>query len=587
MIDLHAKMRSLVPKWTEDMLNTLHRQGPIISRTYGGVQEFAPHGESYGWKGAWNTNDYGIAEALRLDVHRYDNDELMDWLCRHVVLNVRNWWLYFKAKGRGPNEGVHYKTMPKSSRLPAWVYAAVDESGIPLHEMLTSNDDDNFILPDADRWDGSSYERHRCYAGIMKLRADGRFQDAMERNGLTKWLFRLDAMLERFVGDYLQGSDDLGYGWKKAGNRHHWGHYPIMDLLAYYQMARDVYRPMVDAAYARLHDPKVDYHLQAEMDNSGFLVSNPDWRRWELAKKALRTAEAMVWWCIGRGGPGSPVPVEARNGDTLWTWDNGHPGWSYKILGSSWPQYLAYGWPEPEHVSRAWYDWLRAQAYAECALEPHFNQRAVTEIRSYLKQRAKWYSLDPEALPPMDMKQAGDQLACAGTGQGGMKPDGLPHRFVTPGRPGMSAEEWAALPDDAKIHPVTVMFYDHSFGDQFGPSSRYTGRPIWTNQAKMDATGRGNWAGVGDLIWLAGIVTGDEEMQVQGDRYSVEYIDYFHKNGDSSSLIVTKGDRWTDHYATNRARAYYWLRRVGHMRLLLTEPREDWSRGDAMDIVEG
>jgi hypothetical protein len=497
MIFLDSYVRPLEGAWLLEMLEDIDHQ-PYI-RVWGGKTNRGPRGTAPGWKGPFNTCWYGHAECVRQVANRHGIDHAFDWLAFHLVANVRDWWMYRELIGHGPNEAVTYLELQNKSDIPTWVHTAAEKAGIPVEELVH----DGLFIPDPSSWSGSSYGRHHCYDWLCHCLGDDAFIAAMHRNKLEAWIPRARAMIDRYVDELLKEATEEGVAWQKAGDRHEWAHYYPQTLVAYYQLTG--------------------------------------------RRDALQLAEAMIWFAIGRDGPGAPVGTIARDGTELLMWDHGSPGW----IWAGYPQYKQlYQW---KPWSQAWYHGLRGQAYALAAVEPALAPHIREEIFFYLKEVAKWCRNDADRLPPLDIERLDDGAGGNALIHGGML-GGLDSWCRSKG---LTPEEWYDLSDKAQLRPwcagkwlETHNEYHHpglSFGSNQGPT--------------LDQTGRGNWAAMADLVISAGALLLDDSLKLQGEWLAHDYIAYFDKNW--SHVVCEKGDRWTQHWKTAGGRDFYWLGRVG------------------------
>jgi hypothetical protein len=492
-----AYVRPLEVQWLYDMLAEVDRDP--YEHEWGGKVNVGPRGAAPGWKGPFNSTWYGHAEWIRQVAHRHGLDAAFIYLAYHIIVNVKDYWLFKELDGHGPNEAVGYVTI---AEIPSWVQTAAEKSGIPVDELVHTLPDGTCLVPDPEGWGGSSYGRHHCYDWLCHCLNDDAVTSAMQREGLGDWIPRAHAMIERYVQELLREAEAEGLAFQKAGDRHEWAHYYPQTLHAFSQLYADT----------------------------------------ELGTKALDLAQAMVWFAIGRNGPGAPNEVTARNGEVLSMWDHGRAGW----IWNGYPQYKQlYPW---NPWSQTWYHGLRAQAYALMAVDPRVRFDIREEIMFYVREVARWCSNDFNKLPPM-VGNRGNALM-----HGGMLASYTEDSWCRDRSP-LTPSQWNELSDSTRVRPWAAMYWHETF-DEYE-----TGLSFGSHKGpRLDSTGRGHWSMMADLVALAGKLNGDEELVLQGEWLAHDYVAYFDKNW--SHVECEKGDRWIHHWKTAGARDFYWLCRT-------------------------
>lgn len=537
--DFRAWLEPLERRALADFLDDV--PGPDNPNSRGAV---APLGEVWGWKGPFNTNGYGIGEWVRTCGHRYPElgPRAFTWLRHHVLRNIYNYWIYHAVKGRGPNEGVAYRWM---SDLPPWVREASSLSGIPV-ETLVHHDGRGWLIPEADRWDGSSYGRHHTYDFVANCAGDS----DVPLTGAERELCLV--MLEHYAMTRLEGKK-----LPTVTQRHEWGHYPIRTYVAIYRLFKGMYSGAWQEG-----DP--------ERDSGGDWVAT---RRWDLAQRCLRAAEASIWLGWHPHGPGRPRAVQGRDGTWFWAWDASdpdHPHWhGLNTCHTSWP----------------WYVGLRASAWAYLYMEPDCSPWIRDLMSWVIREEARWCSRDWAGLPPLSL--AHDDLPGSGSNgwlQGGIGKAG--DRWIRQDSTVLTPDEWAALAPDVAYHPLTCIKHresDNGYYHRFWPnmpggttrkhySRIYVPKNTWPDDFGPRLDIPGSWAGMPDVLFLAGVLEGDAKKVKTAIWMAHDYLAFNNINHSGSTLYKSKGDANPKWYGFNKTRGFAWIAMCGEI-----------MRGVAMD----
>jgi hypothetical protein len=486
------------------------------------VEYPGPLGEVWGWKAPHNTNGYGIGDWVLRAAQRYNNADAFAWLHEHCMLNVHNYWLYFVAKGRGPNEGITYEYVDK---LPGFVSDASAASGIPPEELVTKAKG-KYLVPKVYAWDGSSYGRHHCYDFLAHALNEARcgFTDAEHE--------RIVQMLEHYATHTITGKIP------KVTHRHEYAHYYVRSMVAIYQTFKHLYKE--DAAAG----------------------DEPAVTRWEVAQRCLQYAEAIVWYGFDPKGPGFPRATQARDGSWLWAWDQRQPDEP--------------GWNQLNNVqtSYPWYVGLRASAWFYLWTEPDCSQYTRDLIAWVVVQEARWCVRQWSALPGARVDVAGTKVTHNGWVQGGMLPSENSTRWIYEDTQLLTPSAWSALPMDANYHPLTCVKHRETDDGYFArwwpdapgnyerihyPRIRIS-KDAWPDAfgPRLDINGGASWAGMPDVLFLAGLITGNEEWMHTGVWLCHDYLAFLNVNHSGDTLVRAKDDALEAWYGFHTSRGFYW-----------------------------
>lgn len=489
----------------------------------------APFGEVRGWKGPFNSCGYGLAEWVRRAGHRYENADAWPWLRAHVMRNVFNYWVYFSVKQRGPNEGVGYRW---EKEPPTWLVKASGLSGIPITALVHTEKDRGYYVPEADKWDGSSYGRHHTYDFIATCIDDpaaGLSADEQDR---------ALAMLTHYAHDRVDHAE-----LPQVTHRHEYAHYPIRTYVAIYRCFKGRYR---EAALA------------------GDAVAQ---ERWELAQRCLQAAEGLVWYGFHPAGPGKPRAIQGRDGSVYWAWDPGQPDDPY--------------WHQLNQIrsEKPWYVGLRASAWFYLWMEPDCHQWIRDLIGWVIREEARWCTRDWNSLPPCSLAP-NDRPGAAANGwlHGGMLPGPEGDRWVRADSRLLTPDTWSALPKETPYHPLTVLLAresDNGYWARWWPEPddatgylRYHYPKINVSQngwpgdfgPRLDINGGASWAGMPDLLFLAGVLNGDVEQVKTACWLYHDYVGYSHLNWGGHDLRQPKAKATTTLYGgLHTTRGFYWV----------------------------
>jgi len=499
-----------------------------------------PLGEVWGWKAQYNTNGYGIGEWVRVCAHRYPElqDRAMAWLRAHVLRNIYNYWIYHAVKGRGPNEGVSYRWV---STLPPWIHDAAGLSGIPAEALAQRGPDGRWLIPQADKWDGSSYGRHHCYDFVANCAGDS---DVPLTEAERELCF---AMLEHYAEARIDGTLPT------VTQRHEWGHYPIRTYVAIYRLFKGLYHVEIGRDVSKC--------VEIGRDTSKDAVAS---RRWDLAQKCLRAAEGMIWWGWDPRGPGRPRAVEGRDGTWFWAWDADDPdNPHWHGLNTPYTE-----WP--------WYVGLRASAWAYLYMEPDCSPWIRDLMAWVIREEARWCSRDWGALPVLSLEH--DDLpgcGCNGWIQGGLLDQG--DRWVTQGRKCLTPDAWAALEPDEPYHPLTCIKHresDNGYFDQWWKgetrthySRIFVPKNTWPDDfgPRLDINGGASWAGMPDVLFLAGVLNGDVDQVKTAIWLCHDYLAWSNVNHSGSTLWKAKSSANPKLYGFYRTRGFYFIAMCGEV----------------------
>jgi len=503
----------------------------------------APTGEVWGWKGVYNTNGYGLGEWVRRAAHYYNCEEAFPWLRHYTLLNVYNYWIYFQTKQRGPNEAVGY-TYQKT--LPAFVVSASLASGIP-EDVLTVRTPKGYIVPEATSWDGSSYSRHHCYEPVAKALLDQRIPLSDQER---EWCA---AMLEHYTRNQI-GTAAV----PKATTRHEWAHYPVRTYVSIYQAFKALYR---EAAEAWLAGQEINWREIVPPSDVPVAVE-----RWLLAKDALNYAVWTVYWSAHPQGGGKPRAVQNRNGDWMYAWDQSDPNNpEWHTLNQC-------------YTERPWYVGLRASAWFWLWAEPDCPQWTKDLIVWSICEEARWCSRDWRFLPSLSTVSAQND-SCNGWIHGGFLPvEANSNRWIRESTALLTPDQWAALPTTVPYHPLTCLearesdngYFAHYWPTPDNPQGmerwHYPKRHITSTNPKdrifgprLDITG-GSWAGMPDVLFLAGMAQGDLEKIKLSIWLCYDYLAFFPilYYGETLQMPKDKAARKWYGTAAGNSRAFYW-----------------------------
>jgi hypothetical protein len=278
--------------------------------------------------------------------------------------------------------------------------------------------------------------------------------------------------------------------------------------------------------------------------------------------KCLRFAEGIVIWGWHPTGGGKPRPVVARDGFHLWAWDQDDPN---NIQWHSLNQL---------YTEKPWYVGLRASAWFYLFMEPDTDPMVKNLIVWVLREEAKWCSRDWNALPELSITRDGFE-SCNGWVHGGMLSNATGTRWIYQDTVLLTADQWAALGEDVEYHPLTCIVHresDNGYFDYYWPDpSNTSGMERWhypkiritVNQPEdfgphLDPT-YGSWAGMPDVLFLAGLINGNIEQVKTGIWMATDYLSYFNINHSGETLLRKKSQALKNWYRYSyRNRDFYW-----------------------------
>ncbi len=515
----------ITPK-EELALNDFLNDAPSVTnpKIVNGKEYPGPIGETWGWKGTHNTNGYGFGDWVLNAAKRHDHVEAFKWLRKHCLRNLYNYWLYFVVKGRGPNEGTGYEYV---NAIPGFVQDASMASGIPAVDLIVKYQG-RYLVPKVYSWDGSSYARHHCYDFMAHAILEPRVGFTDDEKEL----------IVQMLVHYARGRMETTK-LPAVTHRHEWAHYYVRTYVAIYQTFKTLYKDSAE----RGEEPSV--------------------KRWELAKQCLQAAEGIVWYGFHPNGPGFPRAVQGKDGSWLYAWDRrtpNEPGWhSLNLI----------------YTSQPWYVGLRSSAWFYLWTEPDCASSIRDLISWVIIEEAKWCTRDWSTLPGNMVDVNGTLRSHNGWLQGGLLPFPGSSRWIFENTKLLSASEWSKLPDDVEYHPLTCIKYretDDGYFHQWWPDGAVGQKERWHYPKvrvnhdpwpdafgpRIDINGGASWCGMPDVLFLAGLLTGNKEWMRTGVWLCHDYLAFMNINHSGSTLCKSKSNALVKWYGFYKSRSFQW-----------------------------